>query len=193
MTLTIEPKHTAILSIDLVNDIIGISPGAESAVDSAAQVLEAGRGQHVPVLHITVAFDAEYRDAPRHHPVFQMAKQYGILKAGTPGTDIHARVKPLPSEPVLRKTCINPFLTTNLQQRLVGLGVDTLIVMGLSTNYAVESTVRHAADLGYRVIVVRDACASSTVENHEFAVNHILPTLAIVSSKDEILQALARQ
>lgn len=190
MTLSIDPKRTAILAIDFENDIVDSTPGVEPVIENASHMLDGGRQCHIPILFIKVCFDTEYRDAPPKSPLFQMVKQKGILRGGTRGTEIHSRLHPRPDEPVLAKTCINPFLTTNLQQRLNSLGVDTLIIMGLWTNYAVESTVRHASDMGYGVIVLRDACASNAPENHEFTINNILPTLAVVSSVGDVLQAL---
>lgn len=190
MSLPIDPKRTAILAIDFENDVIKNTPNVEPAIESAAQVLEAGRQRDIPVLYIKVSFDKEYRDIPPRSPFFQMVKKKGILRAGTSGTEISARLQPLPDEPIFTKTCTNPFLTTNLQQRLHSLGIDTLIVMGLWTNFAVESTVRHASDIGYGVIIVRDACASNTRENHEFTMNNILPTLATIMNAEDLLQAL---
>jgi nicotinamidase-related amidase len=193
MSLTIDPKRTAIVALDFENDIVNSTQNVEPVLDNARQVVEAGREVHLPVIFIKVCFDSKYRDTPRNSPLFQMVKKKGILRAGTTGTEIHSMLRPLPDEPVLTKTCTNAFLTSNLQQRLNGLGVDTLIVMGLWTNYAVESTVRHASDMGYRVIVVKDACASNTVENHEFTINNIMPTLALVNSAEDVLQALGVQ
>jgi nicotinamidase-related amidase len=54
----------------------------------------------------------------------------------------------------------------------------------------VEATARHAADLGYHVIVVADCCASNNEQNHEFAMTRILPTIATVAGLDEVLAAL---
>ena len=86
---------------------------------------------------------------------------------------------------MLNKTCVDPFLTTNLGQALQNADANTIILMGLWTNYVVEATARHASDMGYRVFLVREACASNTLENHEFTLNKILPTICyVVSVKD---------
>ena len=63
--------------------------------------------------------------------------------------------------------------------------------MGLWTNYVVEATARHASDMGFRVFVVRDCCASNIEENHRVAMDRILPTLSYVVESGEILGALA--
>ena len=79
---------------------------------------------------------------------------------------------------------------TNLGQALQNADANTIILMGLWTNYVVEATARHASDMGYRVFLVREACASNTIENHEFTINKILPTLCYVVSVKDTLAAL---
>ncbi len=63
--------------------------------------------------------------------------------------------------------------------------------MGLWTNFAVESTARTAADMGYRVVIVQDACASNSDENHGFAITNILPMFATIATATEVRQALS--
>ena len=190
MVLSIDPKRTAILAMDLQNDIVNATPTGLQVLANIRRALEAGRQKQVPIVYITVSFRDDYGDAPGAHPLFQMVKQNAMLRAGTPGSEVHAEVKPLPHEPVLNKTCVNPFLTTNLQQLLHSLDANTLILMGLWTNYVVETTARHASDIGHRVIMVREGCASNTEENHNFSMQQILPTVATVCGLDEVLQAL---
>lgn len=192
MALTLDLKRTAVLAMDLQNDIVSATPGvAETKVlPNIRRVLDVSRRKQVPVIHITVSFRSDYRDAPGASPLFQMVRQNKMLRAGTPGAEIHPDVRPQENEPVLNKTCVDPFLTTGLDQLLHSLDASTLVLMGLWTNYVVEATARHAADLGYRVIVVRECCASNTDENHSFAVTHILPSVATVASLDEVLQAV---
>ena len=114
----------------------------------------------------------------------------GVGPEVTARAAIDPRVKPLKTELVLNKTCVDPFLTTNLDQALQNADVNTIIIVGLWTNYVVEATARHASDMGYRVFLVRDACASNTIENHEFTIKNILPTLCYVVGAKELQAAL---
>lgn len=190
MALSIDPKRTAILAMDLQNDIVNATPNGTVVLAAIRRVLDAGRRKGVPVVYVTVSFRADYGDLPAASPLFQGVRQYEMLRAGTPGAAIHEAVRPHDGELVVNKTCVNPFLTSNLEQVLRILDASTLVLMGLWTNYVVEGTARHASDLGYRVVVVGDACASNTDENHAFAINIILPTVATVASVEEVVQAL---
>lgn len=192
MALAIDPKRAALLPLDLQQDNIAGTPGiAEKKIlANIARLLEAGRGKRMPIIHITASVRADYLDMPRSNELWRALRASKKLILGTPGAEIHPLVAPRPDELVINKTCVDPFLSTNLGQALINFDVNTLIVCGLWTNYVVEATTRHAADIGYHVIVVSDCCASNDDENHRFAMTRILPTLATVAGLDEVLAAL---
>lgn len=192
MALAIDPKRAALLPLDLQQDNIAGTPGiAEKKIlANIARLLEAGRGKRMPIIHITASVRADYLDMPRSNELWRALRASKKLILGTPGAEIHPLVAPRSDELVINKTCVDPFLSTNLGQALINFDVNTLIVCGLWTNYVVEATTRHAADIGYHVIVVSDCCASNDDENHRFAMTRILPTLATVAGLDEVLAAL---
>jgi nicotinamidase-related amidase len=72
-----------------------------------------------------------------------------------------------PGEPVLYKTSLNAFTTTNLQQLLTTEGIREVVVCGMRTEQCVETTARLAADLGYDVTFVTDATATNPVEHRD--------------------------
>jgi nicotinamidase-related amidase len=65
----------------------------------------------------------------------------------------------LPGETLVTKSVNSAFIGTDLDLRLRRLGVGTVVVFGISTDMCVSTTARMAANLGYRVVVVGDACA----------------------------------
>ena len=193
MKLKIDPQRTAVLLLDVQKDLIDITPGLKQnrVIENMAGVLKAARRRKLPVIHITASVRADFLDLPKDNPLWDGLRKKRQLIIGTKGAAIDPRVRPLKNELVLNKTCVDPFLTTNLGQALQNADANTIILMGLWTNYVVEATARHASDLGYRVFLVREACASNTVENHEFALNKILPTICYVVSVQDVLAALA--
>ena len=74
---------------------------------------------------------------------------------------------PQPGEPLITKTSINAFSTTNLQQLLVRAGVHQLAVCGIQTEQCCETTTRLASDLGFDVDFVTDATATFPIEHRE--------------------------
>jgi len=191
--LTIDPARTALLALDFQRDNIDATPGIKDlrVLESSARVLDAARRKGLRVIHITASVRRDYLDMPRASSLWLTLRESKTLIIGTPGAEIDPLVAPRADELVINKTCVDPFLTTNLGQALVNFDVNTLVLIGLWTNYVVEATARHAADMGYRVVVVRDCCASNDEQNHEFAMTRILPTIATVARLDDVLTALA--
>jgi biuret amidohydrolase len=188
----IDAKRTAVLLCDVQMDLVRITPGLKRrrVLQNMTSVLQSARRRKASVIHITASVRPDFLDLPKDNPLWDNLRKAKQLIVGTPGAKIHPAVKPLATELVLNKTCVDPFLTTNLGQALVNADVNTIVIMGLWTNWVVEATARHASDLGYRVFLVEDACASNTEENHEFAVTRVLPTICYIASAEEVAAAM---
>ena len=78
-------------------------------------------------------------------------------------------------------------MSTNADFVLRNMGIDTLIMTGVVTNNCVESTTRGAGDLGYKVLLVGDACAAWTQDGHDHCLKHLHRNFAIVKTTDEIM------
>lgn len=192
MKLKIEPKRTAVLVLDVQNDLVRITPGIRRnrVLEHIAAVVRTARRRRMPVIHITASVRGDFLDIPRDNPLWDGLRKSRQLISGTRGAAIHPKVRPLRNELVLNKTCVDPFLTTNLGQALQNRDVNTVVLAGLWTNWVVEATARHASDMGYRVFVVREATASNNFENHDFAISKILPTICYVVPVKSVLTAL---
>jgi nicotinamidase-related amidase len=121
----------------------------EAAAEKARQVLEGFRAQQLPIVHMQHVWDEP--DAT-------------FMRPGTKGIEIHPLVAPTAGEPVLQKTQPNSFVGTPLESELRDRDVDDLVVVGMMTSMCVDSTVRAAADLGFEVTLVHDACAAPDLE-----------------------------
>ena len=191
MTLELDPRRTAVLALDLQNDIVAAITNVEAVLDNVNNVLGTAREQKVPVVYVTVSFSEGYPDAPvKTHPLYKMVSENRMVLAAESGGEIHPSVQPEQNELVLNKTSVDPFTTTRLAQQLQILDVNTIIIMGTWTNFVVESTARTAADKGYRVIVVQDACGSNSDENHEFSMSNLMPMFATVADTADVCEAL---
>jgi nicotinamidase-related amidase len=191
-TLKIDARRTAVLLLDVQMDLVAITPGLKRrrVLQNMKAVLERARRRKASVIHVTASVRPDFLDLPKDNPLWDGLRRKKQLVIGTPGARIHPSVKPLATELVLNKTCVDPFLTTNLGQALVNADVNTIVIMGLWTNWVVEATARHASDMGYRVFLVEDAVASNTEENHTFAVTKVLPTICYIVSAGEVIGAL---
>jgi nicotinamidase-related amidase len=144
-------SDTALLIIDIQNDYFPGGAmeleGAAAAGTKAGAALAAFRAKQLPVIHV------------RH---LSLRPGATFFLPGTKGAEIHSSVAPAAGEPVIEKNFPNSFRATDLKQRLDKAGIKQLVVAGMMTQMCVDSSVRAAADLGYRVTLLADACATRT-------------------------------
>ena len=111
-----------------------------------------------------------------------------LCRAGQPGSDFYGP-KPLAGETVIEKTRYSAFYGTDLDARLKALGVDTLVVCGLTTECCVDSTVRDAFHHDYHAFVVADACAAYEHDLHEGALKSLELSYALLTDTDQVVAA----
>jgi nicotinamidase-related amidase len=199
--MSLDAQTTALLVLDLQNEIV--EPGGKRYPDLMAQLTQrrilerAGQAvsvarQHaVEVIFVTVGWHAGYPDLGTA-PQMAAIRGLGGFEDGSWGAAVAEAVAPAVGEIVVRKRCVSALKGTELPRYLTVKGIRTLVMIGVATNWAVEATVRDAADLGYRVVVLEDCCASFSDEMHEFSCSQILPVLGTVWKCREFEDALAR-
>ena len=140
---------TALLIIDIQNDYFPGGAmeleGADAAAAKAGQALKSFREKKLPIFHV------------RH-----LSTRPGstFFLPGTKGAEIHGSVLPQGNEPVIEKNFPNSFRATGLQETLEKQGIKNLVVAGMMTHMCVDASVRHAADLGYKITLLGAACAT---------------------------------
>ena len=141
-----------------------------------------------PVLHVTIgAAHADALDAPLH--MRRLFTEFSNF-VGSREHEILDELKPLPGEHVLRKTTIGAFASTNIDSLLRALGCEQLYLTGVSTNMCVETTAREAADRGYGVTLVEDACGTTHEDLHQVTMRNFQRLFGRVRSCDESLAEL---
>ena len=149
----------ALIIIDIQNDYFPggkwTLDGADQAADNAARLLAAARQRGDLVVHVRHEFDSA--DAPFFAP-------------GSQGSAIHSKVEPAAGEPVVLKHFVNSFRETELKSILDEQGIKELVVVGSMSHMCVDGITRAAADFGYSVTVIHDACATRDLEFNGVAV-----------------------
>jgi nicotinamidase-related amidase len=139
-------RHAALVLIDMQNEYRRgplAAAGAESAIETASRLLSAARAVRAPVLHIA-----------------HRGRAGALFDRGAERGQIIAALAPQPEEPVIEKPFPNAFTGTDLQDRLVAAGQRNLVLAGFATHMCISSTARAAAELGYRVTIVAQACSA---------------------------------
>ena len=169
-----QNRKTALLLIDIQDFYF---PGGKSelvapekAALNAAKLLAEFRRERLLVIHI------------RHN--------------AEPGGKINDIVKPLSSEKVISKDEVNGFIGTDLLDYLKINKIDTLVICGMQTHMCVEAATRAASDMGFKCILVHDACATKDVrfgdkviksEDVHYSTLSTLKNYSEVLSTDEFL------
>ena len=150
-----------------------------------APVFRAGGGE---VVYITQGAErADCADAPPH-----MRKFYADVgnHVGSREHEIIAELAPEPTDFIVNKRSIGAFASTGIDHLLRSLGREQLYMTGISTNMCVETTAREAADRGFAVTMVEDACATTHADLHEGTIRNFARLFGRVRSTDEVLAEL---
>jgi len=147
--------------------------------------IRAGGGE---VVYITQGAErADCADTPPHMRRFYAATGN---HAGSREHDILDALAPRPEDFVVNKRSIGAFASTGIDSLLRSLGREQLFVTGISTNMCVETTAREAADRGYAVTLVEDACATTHADLHEATLRNFRRLFGRVLSTDEVISEL---
>lgn len=185
----LDPRHTALVLIDLQNGIVGmeLAPRTGPAVlETGRRLAETFRAAGAPVVLVRVSFSADGGDLP---PTNVDAPTRIPPGGFPPGWDQLAEGLEQPGDIVVTKRQWGAFHGTELDLQLRRRGVRTIVLAGISTNIGVESTLRHAWELGYDVVVAQDGCSAGAAEQHDFALRHIFPRLSRVTDAASITLA----
>ena len=157
-------------------------------IPNTRRMIEAMRGCGGEIVYVTVGSAApDYRDAPPH-----MNKLFAEMEnhEGSRQHEIIEELAPEPGDHIVRKTSIGAFASTGIDHLLRSLGREFLFMTGVSTNMCVETTAREAADRGYAVTMVEDACATTHRDLHENTMRNFRRLFGTVRSTDEVLGLL---
>ncbi|MEX3930793.1 isochorismatase family protein [Paraburkholderia phymatum] len=187
--LSIDPRSTAIVLIDLQHSNVGRQLEPHSAADvvarslRAADALRAAGGTvvfvrvDIPQL-LSLPADAPLR--PRDAPAPPPQASELVPECNVQSGDV-----------IVTKRQWGAFYGTDLEQQLRRRGIRTIVLTGIATNFGVESTARAAFDRGYELVFIEDAMSSFSGDVHRFPVEHIFPRMGFVRSTEEFIGAVA--
>ncbi|WP_173509666.1 isochorismatase family protein [Sinorhizobium psoraleae] len=139
------PDNAVLLPIDMQQafDAAPWPPRWNDRVDeNGLALLAAWRAAKRPIIHV------------RHDSV----EEGSTLRPDRPGNAFRAGFGPKGEEPLVTKSVNAAFIGTDLDLRLRRLGANTVVLFGISTDMCVSTSVRVGANMGYRMILVEDAC-----------------------------------
>ncbi|WP_433964576.1 cysteine hydrolase family protein [Tunturiibacter gelidiferens] len=186
---------TAFIGLDFINDIVHPEGKISHTADLAAKrgviekvnhALATAREKGWLTILVKVGFAKGYTDQPKQSPFFGRLHEIGALEAESSGMDFHPELKAELADLVIVKPRISAFYGTQLDAALRARKVNRLIIAGVSTAWAVQSTVRDAHDRDYEVYVLEDACAAATEPVHQSSME-LLGSIARVIRVEDLV------
>ena len=189
--------HSALVTSECQNGVIGpvaaLPQLAESAattvIPNGARLCAAARAAGIPVLHCTAGRRPDGRGSNTNARLFMaMRKAPRPIELGDTATQVVADFDVQPDDFVLsRMHGLSPMAGTDLDPILRNLGATSLVIAGVSVNVAIPNLVMDAINLGYRVVLPRDAVAGVPAAYAEQVIDNTLALLAEIVTTDEVI------
>lgn len=188
MAADIDVAHAAVLSMDIQRGLVSVYVKDDGYVGRVAACLRRARQRRLPVIHVKVAFRPGVPEATPRNMFLNAVKAsvpHQRFFEGDSGA-IHPGIGVENGDLIVAKSHVSAFVGTDLDLLLRAHDVDTLMLFGIATSGVVLSTALQAADLDYRVVIVKDCCADLEQDLHAFLVERLLPRQATVISSADV-------
>ncbi len=179
--LAIDPGRTALLLVDLQEEQRQVPhyavEGFEGILSNARRLLETARRRAMARFH--AAYRRDFAQVPPR-PLEFLSPDGGpaFSDKTSPLTAICGEVAPQGGEPVIYKNDASAFCEGDLAPMLRDARAEWLIIAGVWTEACVAATVRDAIALGFRVLLVKDACGSGTMAMHQTGIINLANRLS---------------
>jgi nicotinamidase-related amidase len=192
--LAIDPKTSAPLVMDFQTAIVdGYAADKEALLARTASLLEAVRKAEMKVIYVVVAFRPGYPEVSPRNQSFGVIRETGRFIEGSTGIEVHPAVAPRPRDIVVTKHRVSAFAGTELEMVLRASGIETLVLAGIATSGVILSTIRHAADADYRLVVVADCCGDRDPDVHRVLTEKVFVRQATVTTAEAVVGALGNK
>ncbi|CAD0220662.1 cysteine hydrolase [Chryseobacterium sp. D764] len=147
--MKLQNKKSALLLIDIQKGFLdenywGGNRNNKEAEKLSGKILQKWRSLNLPIFHI------------RHSSTDINSK----LHESDPGFEFNENVLPQNNEPIITKNVNSAFIGTDLKEKLDLQKIDTLVILGITTNHCVSTTARMAGNFGFETYVISDATAA---------------------------------
>jgi nicotinamidase-related amidase len=161
---------------------------AKPMVPLLARLIGAARAAGVPVIHCLAVRRADLRGASTNAPLFEVANRTGGLQVGTPAAELLSQLGPASTDLVFPKTHgVGSLGSTGVDAALRNLGVDEIVLTGVSVNVAIQALAFEAVNLGYRVTIPRDAVAGVPPSYADEVMKYTLSLVATLTTVEELI------
>lgn len=162
-------------------------------LENSSKLAVFARGQGCTIIHCPINFEPGHKEiADNPYGILAGVKEGGAFTNGDWGADFAPSMRPQAGDLVVKgKSGLCGFQSTNLDFLLRQKGAKNVVLGGFLTNCCVESSMRTAYELGYRVYTLRDCVAATSIEAQDATLEHNFGMFSIPTTSDEMRKALA--
>lgn len=202
----LDSESTAVLTMEMQRGIVGDGALFPDLADRVAEVdligriaalCDGARAAGVRVVHCTMVVREDGAGQTVNCKVFALDRKLAAERGGsatqigTPGAEVVPELVGASDIEVPRFHGLTPFTSTSLDQILRNLGVSTVVASGVSVNLGVLGMSLSAVDLGYQVVLPRDAVTGVPAEYADAVIDNSLAMISTVTTVDDVLAAWA--
>jgi nicotinamidase-related amidase len=195
----VDPEHTALVTSEVQENIVGELSRLPALADAVAAggvlgqiatLCRAARALDLPVLHCTTESRPDRLGSNHNARLFALSRRAAPPPPGSSAFEVHSAVGVEPGDFVMRRLHgLSPMAGTSLDAVLRNMGITTIVATGVSVNVALTGLTFDAVNLGYQLVLVRDATAGVGDEFVEALYANTLSLLATVTTTAEMLDA----
>lgn len=181
----------------IVDPALSFLPGLPAQVakrnmiGNITRLLQHFRTQGHPVFHLPFVARPDFADVIVNNMMLAMAAKTRRMVPGNPEADFMPGLEPKPGEYVINRTAtLIAFNLTELDPTLRRLGVETVVLTGVSTNIAIAGNTMTAVDHGYNVVIPEDCIAAGDPDSHQMFVQHQLRLLATITDSATVIETV---
>lgn len=186
MTTALDDR-TALIVVDLQKGILGFTPEdvASRVVGAASELVAAFRDAELPIVWVHATGLPRGRVERGFAEPEELPADFSELAESLDARegDLH----------VYKNRTISAFSKSTLAEDLRTQGVTQVVIVGIATGAGVESAARSAYDEGFNVTVVSDAVFHGDPERHEHSLTRTIPTIGVVTTAKDVLEAFAQR
>ena len=199
--MELNPSRTAVIAVHMQHDVVtadgafggffAAQAAERDVIGQVATLLDASRAAGATTVYTRVAWQPGYPDLVANSPLLGMVAQAQCLVEGSEKAEIVPQLTPQDGDVVVTHQRVGGFAASQLDAILRSRGIDTVLFAGVATNASVEGTARQASDLGYRTVIVADACSAADSGAHDASIAS-LGLLAEITTVGEATEALSK-
>ncbi len=171
----IKREKSALVVWDVQEALVAAIFNKDEFLANLTRIIEKTRGLGIPIFYSKITPLPEKFESP-----LRRASGFGKFEPG----DVVKEVYPEKNDTVINKNTASFFIGTNFELMLRNAGINTIYFTGIATEMGVETSARHAQNLGFIPVIIQDAVSSRDKEAHERSLKNLARMMPIITTND---------